>query len=105
VANGESYILLDGITRGRYRNSDEAPSFIKPGKVYEYTIDLLATSNVFKAGHRIRLEVSSSNFPKYDRNPNTGHEIGVDAETRVATQQIFHDSGRPSHLILPLIPR
>lgn len=103
--SGESYILLDGIVRARYRISDETPSFIEPDKVYEYTIDLIATSNVFKAGHRLRVEISSSNFPKYDRNPNTGHQIGVDAETRVATQKIFHDSGRPSHLILPVIPR
>jgi putative CocE/NonD family hydrolase len=103
--NGEAYILLDGIIRARYRNSEESPSFIKAGEVYEYTIDLAATSNVFKAGHRIRVEVSSSNFPRYDRNPNTGHPIGVDAETRVANQRIFHDSERPSHLILPVIPR
>lgn len=103
--NGESYILLDGIVRARYRISDETPSFIKPDKVYEYTIDLVATSNVFKAGHRLRVAISSSNFPKYDRNPNTGHQIGVDAETLVATQRIFHDRERPSHLILPVIPR
>jgi hypothetical protein len=103
--NGKAYILADGIVRARYRDSDVTPSFIEPEKVYEYGIDLMGTSNVFKAGHRIRLEISSSNFPKYDRNPNTGHEIGVDAETRVATQKIFHDSQRPSHLVLPVIPR
>ncbi len=103
--DGKAYILADGIVRARYRKTDKTAALIEPGKVYEYGIDLVATSNVFKAGHRIRLEVSSSNFPKYDRNPNTGHEIGVDAETRVATQQIFHDSTRPSHLVLPVIPR
>jgi putative CocE/NonD family hydrolase len=103
--NGKAFIVADGIVRARYRNSDKTPSFIEPDKSYEYTIDLVATSNVFKAGHRIRLEVSSSNFPKYDRNPNTGHAIGVDAETQVATQKIFHDSKRPSHVVLPVIPR
>lgn len=103
--NGKAYILLDGIVRARYRDSDEHSSFIDPGRVYEYTIDLVATSNVFRVGHRIRVEISSSNFPKYDRNPNTGHEIGADSETLVATQKIFHDSKHPSHLILPVIPR
>lgn len=102
---GEAYILLDGIVRARYRNGDKSASFIEPDQIYEYTIELAETCNVFKAGHRIRLEVSSSNFPKYDRNPNTGHPIGVDAETRAATQRIFHDSKHPSHLILPVIPR
>lgn len=103
--NGKAFILADGIVRARYRDSDATSTFIEPGKVYEYTIDLIATSNVFKAGHKIRLEISSSNFPKFDRNPNTGHGIGVDAETRVATQTIFHDSARASHLVLPVIPR
>jgi hypothetical protein len=102
---GKAYILADGIVRARYRDLDEIPSFIDPDQVYEYSIDLAATSNVFKAGHRIRLEISSSNFPKYDRNPNTGHDIGVDSETRVARQTIFHNDTRPSHLVLPVIPR
>ena len=77
----------------------------RPEKVYEYTIDLWATSHVFKVGHRLRLEVSSSNFPRYDRNPNTGHEFGVDAELRTAQQTVFHDSRYLSHLVLPVIPR
>jgi hypothetical protein len=73
--------------------------------VYEYTIDLWSTSYVFKAGHRLRLEVSSSNFPRYDRNQNTGHELGADAEIRPAQQTVFHDDRFPSHLLLPVIPR
>jgi uncharacterized protein len=97
--------IADGIIRARYRESLRYPTPIKPGEVYEYTIDLWATSHVFKAGHRIRLEVSSSNFPHFDRNPNTGHTIGMDAELRKAEQTIFHDSRYPSHLILPAIPR
>lgn len=102
---GKAYILLDGIVRARYRDSDEVPTLLDPGKVYCYTIDLSCTSNVFKAGHCVRLEISSSNFPKYDRNPNTGHEIGEDAETCVARQTVFHDAARPSRLTLPVIPR
>src|SRR5262249_31312232 len=73
--NGYAQNLTDGIIRARYRNfaSGEAPSLIEPGHAYEYEIDLWATSNVFKQGHSIRLDVTSSNFPRWDRNPNTGH--------------------------------
>jgi putative CocE/NonD family hydrolase len=81
------------------------PSLITPGEIYEYLIDLWATSHLFKAGHRLRLEVSSSNFPRYDRNPNTGNDFGTDSELRQAKQQVFHDDLHPSHLILPVIPR
>jgi putative CocE/NonD family hydrolase len=103
--NGKAYNLADGIIRARYRKSCEKQSLIEPGQVYEYTIDLGATSNVFKAGHRIRLEISSSNFPLYDRNPNTGHRFGHDALLETAVQQVFHDRERPSHIILPLMPQ
>lgn len=103
--NGEAYGVLDGIVRARYRSSDAAPSFITPDTVYEYSIDLAATSIVFKAGHKVRIEISSSNFPKYDRNPNTGHPIGVDDVMRTAEQKIFHNLTHPSHVILPIIPR
>jgi hypothetical protein len=103
--DGYAQNIEDGIIRARYRDSLRYPTPIKPGQVYEYKIDLWATSHVFKAGHRIRLEVSSSNFPHFDRNPNTGHAIGVDAEMRTAEQRIFHDQRYPSHLILPVIPR
>ncbi len=97
--------VAEGIVRARFRESLSTPSPIEPGRVYEYSVDLWATSHVFKPGHRIRLEVSSSNFPRYDRNPNTGHDFGADAELRVAHQTILHDSRYPSHLILPVIPR
>jgi putative CocE/NonD family hydrolase len=103
--NGEAYVVLDGIVRARYRSSDARPSFIAPAMVYEYSIDLSATSIVFKAGHRVRIEISSSNFPKYDRNTNTGCPIGGDRLTRLATQKIFHDAANSSHVILPVIPR
>jgi putative CocE/NonD family hydrolase len=103
--DGKAYNLADGIIRARYRESLERPALIEPGKVYEYKIDLWATSNVFKKGHRIRVDLSSSNFPKYDRNPNTGHKFGEDAELRTATQTIHHSRQYPSHITLPVIPR
>jgi len=97
--------VQDGIVRARYCASQEEARPIEPGAVYEYVIDLSATSNVFQGGHRIRVEISSSSFPRYDRNPNTGHPLGEDGELRVATQTILHDAGHPSHSVLPVIPR
>ena len=81
------------------------PTPIQPGTVYEYTIDLWATGNVFLAGHRIRVEVSSSNFPHWDRNLNTGNPLGVDAlpDRVVATQTVLHEQGFASRLVLPTI--
>ena len=73
--DGYAQNIAEGVIRARFRESHTAPSLITPGEVYAYTIDLWATSHVFKAGHRLRLEVSSSNFPRYDRNPNTGHDF------------------------------
>jgi putative CocE/NonD family hydrolase len=96
--------IQDAIIRARYRNSLTQAEPLRPGEVYEYTIDLGATSNVFKAGHRIRLEISSSNFPRFDRNPNTGHAIGEDKGLRTALQTVLHDAGYPSHIVLPIIP-
>jgi putative CocE/NonD family hydrolase len=103
--DGRVINLTDGIVRARYRNftQGEPPSTIEPGRPYAYVIDLWATSNVFKAGHRIGLQVTSSCFPRWDRNPNTGHPFGADAELRVAHQQILHDREHPSHVVLPLI--
>lgn len=76
-----------------------------PGKVTEFKIDMWNTSNVFQAGHRIRLEVSSSNFPRFDRNPNTGHDQFADAELRPALQTIMHDRSFASHLTLPVVAK
>lgn len=103
--DGRTYNVADGIIRARYRESSTDPTLIEPGKVYPYTIDLWATSTVFKQGHRIRVDISSSNFPRFDRNPNTGHPFGLDAELMTATQTIYHDSRYPSHIVLPVIPR
>jgi putative CocE/NonD family hydrolase len=103
--DGYAQNIAEGVIRARFRESLSLPTLITPGQVYEYAIDLWATSHVFQAEHRLRLEVSSSNFPRYDRNPNTGHEFGVDAELHPAQQTIFHDNRYPSHLVLPVIPR
>ncbi|HLG63433.1 MAG TPA: CocE/NonD family hydrolase [Ktedonosporobacter sp.] len=104
--DGYARNLTDGIIRARYRNfsQGEAPTLIEPGKPYEYAIDLWATSNVFLKGHRICLDITSSNFPRWDRNPNTGHDFGADDELAVAHQTILHDAEHPSHVILPIVP-
>jgi putative CocE/NonD family hydrolase len=104
--NGYAQNLTDGIIRARYRNfaQGEQPSLIESGKAYEYEIDLWATSNVFKQGHRIRLDITSSNFPRWDRNPNTGHDLGADSEMVIAHQTILHDAEHPSHVVLPIVP-
>ena len=102
--DGSARTLTDGILRARYRNGFERPELLSPGEAVELRIDLLATSNVFLPGHRIRLEVSSSNFPRFDRNPNTGADFGTEAEPRPARQTIHHDASRPSHLLLPVVP-
>jgi putative CocE/NonD family hydrolase len=102
--DGYAHNIAEGVIRARFRESLSNPTLITPGEVYGYTIDLWATSHVFKAGHRLRLEVSSSNFPRYDRNPNTGHDFGGDSELRAAQQTIYHDNSYPSHITLPVIP-
>jgi uncharacterized protein len=102
--NGYAMNLCDGIVRARYRESLTDPSLLEPGAVYRYEIDLMVTANVFRAGHRLRVEVSSSNFPRFDRNPNTGHPVGRDAELRVARQTVHHSTAFPSHILLPVIP-
>ncbi len=102
--DGYAQILLEGILRGRHRESFRYEKLLTPNQIYEFYIDLWSTSNLFLKGHRIRIEVSSSNFPKYDRNPNTGHAFGQDAEVLVANQKVYHDISRPSYIMLPVIP-
>jgi hypothetical protein len=103
--DGTSMLIQYGIQRARYRVSETHPTPIRPGKIYKYTIQVWPTSNLFKAGHQIRLEISSSNFPMYDRNPNTGHPFGQDADLRVARQTIYHDAQHPSAITLPIMPQ
>jgi len=101
--DGRSLNLADGIIRARYRESLTEPSLIEPGKIYEYQIDLWATSNLFRKGHQIRVQVSSSNFPRFDRNTNAGGEGGKNNVIK-AEQTIYHDAAHPSHITLPVIP-
>lgn len=103
--DGKAYNLCDGIIRARFRSGRDNPRLLEPGKVEEYEIDLWVTSNLFKPGHRIRVEVSSSNFPRFDRNPNSGKRFGSDTELTKAKQKIYHDAEHPSCLVLPIIPR
>lgn len=100
--DGRALILCDGILRASYRTSCSDPSEIMPGKAYELTIDLGITANCFLRGHCIRLEVSSSNFPRYSRNLNTGLDSGQTAETAVAHQTVYHQRGRESWIELPV---
>lgn len=97
--------LEDGIIRARFRNSLEKQELMKPSAIYQFTIQLYPTSNLFKAGHRIRLDISSSNFPRFDVNPNTGEPLNAHRRMITATNTIYHDAAHPSHLILPIIPR
>lgn len=97
--------LNDGILRARYRDSKTQPKLLTPGQPVEITIDVGATSNLFQAGHRIRLDLSSSNFPRFDRNPNTGGVFGEDSKLLRAEQTILHDAAHPSRLVLPVVPR
>ena len=102
--DGKAWNLCDGIVRGRYRKGRAPAELLTPGEVYAFEIDLWVTSNVFKAGHRIRVEISSSNFPRFDRNLNTGGPIGDDAQPRIARNRIHHDADHPSHILLQVIP-
>jgi putative CocE/NonD family hydrolase len=97
--------LEDGILRARFRNSLEKPELMKPGAIYEFTIQLYPTSNLFKAGHRIRLDISSSNFPRFDLNPNTGEPLNAHRRMITATNTVYFDRAHPSHVLLPVIPR
>ena len=105
--DGRAIFLTDGILRARYRNSLAEPEPLTPGEPYELGLDLSITSNVFLPGHRIRLEVSSSNFPRYDRNSNTGGVIAEESadQVTVAVNRILHGPAHPSRLILPVIRR
>jgi putative CocE/NonD family hydrolase len=102
--NGFAQNLTEGIVRARYRNSQEKPELMVPGEVYKFDVDLWATSNVFLPGHRLRLEVSSSNFPRFDRNLNAGEEQSGGTRMVKASNTILHDTRHPSALILPVVP-
>ncbi len=103
--DGYARNLLDGIIRARYRESEESSKPMEPGTPYQFTIDLWATSNVFLPGHRIRLEISSSNFPRFDRNLNSGEPFGEGTRGLSAQQTVYHTEDMASYLVLPVIPR
>jgi len=102
--NGFAQNLTSGILRLRYRNSPQKPLPVIPGETYHIVLDLWATSNVFAAGHKLRLEVSSSNFPRFDRNLNTGEEQAHATRMIKATNVVYHDKAHPSALMLPVVP-
>lgn len=102
--DGTAINLTESILRARYRDSQEKPTLLTPGKVYPISLDLWYTSNVFLKGHRIRLEVSSSNFPRFDRNLNTGELAATSSWFVSATNSVVHDSAHPSALVLPIVP-
>lgn len=97
--------IADGIVRARFRESLKAESLMVPGKIYPLTIKLYPTSNIFKKGHRIRVDISSSNFPRFDVNPNTGEPLNDNRRWATAENTIFHDREHPSAIVLPIIPK
>jgi putative CocE/NonD family hydrolase len=102
--DGTTYNMAEGMLRARYRESISKPSLLKPGQVYRFEIDLVGTSVAFLKGHRIRVHVTSSHFPQFDRNPNTGATFGTTTEFRPAQQTVYHDGAHASHILLPVIP-
>jgi putative CocE/NonD family hydrolase len=102
--DGYAQRLCDGMVRARFREGMDKPALIEPGKIYAYGVDCWTTSQLFKKGHSIRLEIASTAFPKYDRNPNTGATLGKSTEMKRADQTIYHDADHPSHLLLPVVP-
>ena len=102
--NGVELNIADGIVRGRYHDSLERATLMVPGQVYKFQIVLNPTSLVFPRGHRIRVDISSSNFPRFDVNPNTGEPLNQNRRTAIAINTIFHDAEHPSEIDLPLVP-
>jgi putative CocE/NonD family hydrolase len=101
--SGYAMNVAQGILRARYRDSFERPSPLEPGRPYRLEIDCWSSSNLFRQGHRIRVEITSSNFPQFDRHPNTGRPFGTDADLVRATQTVYHDAQHPSHIVLPVL--
>src|SRR4029077_18839740 len=95
--------ISDGIIRARYRNSPEKQDLLKPGEIYRFRIEPFPTGNVFKKGHRIRVDISSSNFPRFDVNPNTGEPLGMSRRMVTADNTIYHDTNHLSQVILPIV--
>jgi putative CocE/NonD family hydrolase len=94
----------DGIARARFRDSLQEEKLMEPGRVYPLTVKLYPTSNVFKRGHRIRIDLSSSNFPRFDVNPNSGEPLAENWRTLTCVNTVYHDRAHPSHVVLPVVP-
>lgn len=102
--DGRAFNVCEGILRARYREGVGQPKFLEPGKTYELRVDLIGTSNVFLKDHRLRVDITSSHFPQFDRNPNTGEPFGVSDKVKTARQTVHHTAAMPSHIVLPVIP-
>lgn len=102
--DGKAYPMAEGILRARFREGLDAPALLEPGTAYRYAIDMVGTAVVFQPGHRIRVDITSSNFPQFDRNLNTGDPLGKGTQPRVAQQTIWHSAARPSAVVLPVVP-
>ena len=100
--DGLAINITDSIIRARYRNGYEKPELLTPGQACELVFQLYPTSNVFKAGHRVRLDISSSNWPRFDVNPNSGGLLGLEQRCQEAHQTVYHDAEHPSHVVLPV---
>lgn len=103
--DGFALNLTDSICRARYRGHRDEPDFVEPDEIYEYELELYPTANLFKQGHRLRLDISSSNFPRYDVNRNTGETLNGGRSFEIAENTLYHDNDRSSHVELPLIPQ
>lgn len=101
--DGQALIVCEGIVRARYRGGLDKPELLEPGRTYAFDIHVGNTAVQFQPGHRIRLEASSSNFPRYDPNPNTGQDIATERRPVSATQQVAHGPQFPSALLLPIV--
>jgi hypothetical protein len=101
--DGTSMPVSEGILRARFHEGLDKIKLLTPNQVYEYDIELTGTANVFKPGHRIRVDITSSNFPQFDRNPNTGEPLGSSAKIRIAKQTVYHGGVRASYVLLPVV--
>lgn len=101
--DGFAMNIAEGILRARFRNGPDRMELLHPNQVYEFDVDMAGTANVFQPGHRIRVDITSSNFPQFDRNPNTGEDLGASAKVRTANQVIHHGAARASHVVLPVV--
>ncbi len=101
--DGYAMPVSEGILRARFRQGLDQMQLLTPNQIYEYDIEMMPTANVFLPGHRIRIDITSSNFPQFNRNPNTGEDLGTSAKTRIARQTVHHGGDRASHILVPVV--